>query len=150
MKIYKNQCRYVKLKSELNEGYFNSVKITSSAESANYIRAFFQDSITIYESVFLLMLNRANNTIAYSKIGQGGVSGTVLDPKIVLKFAIDTLASNIIIAHNHPSGQLYPSSQDDAITTRIKNACNLIDVNLLDHIILTENNYYSYADNNKL
>lgn len=150
MKIYKNQCRYVKLKSELNEGYFNSVKITSSADSVNYMRAFFEDSITIYESVFMLMLNRANNTIAYSKIGQGGVTGTVLDPKIVLKYALDTLASGIIIAHNHPSGQLHPSTQDDAITTKLKNACNIIDVNLLDHIILTENDYYSYADNHKL
>jgi DNA repair protein RadC len=150
MKIYKSYSRRIELKSIINEEYFSKVKITNSKDSSNYIRQFYKDDISIYESVFILMLNTANNTIGWAKVAQGGVNATVLDPKIVLKFAIDTLASGIIIAHNHPSGQLKPSTADDAITTKIKNACNILDINFLDHIILTEDSYYSYADEGNL
>ena len=150
MKIYKSYSRRIELKSIINEEYFSKVKITNAKDSSNYIRQFYKDDISIYESVFILMLNTANNTIGWAKVAQGGVNATVLDPKIVLKFAIDTLASGIIIAHNHPSGQLKPSTADDAITTKIKNACNILDINFLDHIILTEDSYYSYADEGNL
>ena len=75
---------------------------------------------TIYESVFILLLNRHNNTIGYAKISQGGVTGTVIDVKIIAKYIIDSLASGLILAHNHPSGNTRASSEDINITNKVK------------------------------
>lgn len=129
---------------------FERVKITSSKSAADYIRQFYGDDIEIFESFFVLLLNRQNETIGYAKISQGGVTGTYVDAKIILKYVVDTLASGVIIAHNHPSGGTTPSVQDDNVTTKIKSAIELVDSSLLDHVILTRDNYYSYADNSKL
>lgn len=129
---------------------FERIKITSSKSAADYIRQFYGDDIEIFESFFILLLNRQNETIGYAKISQGGVTGTNVDAKIILKYVVDTLASGVIIAHNHPSGGLTPSGQDDNITSKIKSAVTLVDSTLLDHVILTRDNYYSYADNSKL
>lgn len=129
---------------------FERVKITSSKSAADYIRQFYQGDIEIFESFFILLLNRQNETIGYAKISQGGVTGTYVDSKIILKYVVDTLASGVIISHNHPSGGTTPSVQDDQITAKIKSAVELIDSTLLDHVILTRDNYYSYADNSKL
>lgn len=126
---------------------FERVKITSSKESADYIRQFYSDDIEIYESFFLLLLNRQNKTIGYAKISQGGVAGTVVDAKIVLKYVVDTLASGVILCHNHPSGNLTPSTQDVDLTDKIKKAVKLVDSIVLDHIILTADSFYSFADN---
>lgn len=126
------------------------VKIKRSQIAADYIRQFYFDDIAIYESCFILLLNRANDTIGYAKISQGGVTGTIIDTKLVFKYAVDSLASGIVICHNHPSGQLTPSQDDINITKRIKEACKLFDICFLDHIILTEESYYSFADNGDL
>lgn len=126
---------------------FQRVKITSAKDAADYIRQFYSDDIEIYESFFLLLLNRQNKTIGYAKISQGGVAGTVVDGKIVLKYIVDTLASGAILCHNHPSGTLMPSTQDIELTDKIKKAVKLVDSDVLDHIILTTDNYYSFADN---
>lgn len=100
---------------------FERIKITSSKSAADYIRQFYNGDIEIFESFFvLLLLNRQNETIGYAKISQGGVTGTYVDAKIILKYVVDTLASGVIIAHNHPSGALTPSGQDDIITKKIK------------------------------
>jgi DNA repair protein RadC len=144
MKTYKSNIsglRLVKVKSE-----FKKVKIKSSKDASTYIRAFFQDDIEIYESFFMILLNRANNTEAYVKISQGGVVGTIVDVKLIAKYAIDCLASGVIVCHNHPSGELTPSDADRRITQKIKQALNFLDINLLDHIILTKENYLSFAD----
>jgi DNA repair protein RadC len=82
------------------------IKITSSETAYNVIRQFWHDDIEIYESFFVLLLNRANVTIGWAKISQGGITGTIADPKLILKYAVDSLASGIILAHNHPSGTL--------------------------------------------
>lgn len=129
---------------------FPSVQIKNSKEAADFIRQFYSDDIEIFESAFVLLLNRASKTIAYAKISQGGVTGTVIDPKIVLKYAIDSLASGIILAHNHPSGNLSPSKSDIDITVKIREAAKLCDIILSDHIILTADSYYSLADNGLL
>lgn len=126
---------------------FERVKITSAASAADYIRQFYSDDIEIYESFFLLLLNRQNKTIGYAKISQGGVAGTVVDAKIVLKYIVDTLASSAILCHNHPSGTLMPSTQDIELTDKIKKAVKLVDSEILDHVILTADSYYSFADN---
>lgn len=129
---------------------FPSVKICNSTDSSNFIRQFYSDDIEIFESFFLLLLNRANKTIGYAKISQGGVAGTVVDIRIVCKYAVDALASAAIIAHNHPSGNLNPSEADVRITEKIKNALTIFDVKLLDHIILTAESFYSFADEGRL
>ena len=129
---------------------FERVKIGSSKDAADYIRQFYNGDIEIFESFFVLLLNRQNETIGYAKISQGGVTGTYVDTKIILKYVVDTFASGVIIAHNHPSGALTPSAQDDLITSKLKSAIALLDSSLLDHVILTSNNYYSYADNGKI
>jgi len=126
---------------------FERVKITCSGDSANYIRQFYSDDIEIFESFFILLLNRQNKTIGYAKISQGGVAGTIVDAKIVLKYIVDTLASAVILCHNHPSGNLTPSTQDLDLTRKISEAAKLVDSQVLDHIILTPDSFYSFADN---
>ena len=123
------------------------IKITSSETAFNVIRQFWHDDIEIYESFFVLLLNRANVTIGWAKISQGGITGTVADPKLILKYAVDSLASGIILAHNHPSGTLQVSPQDKDITEKIKQAVSYIDTNVIDHLILTpDNKFLSFAD----
>lgn len=123
-----------------------TIKIQSSRDAAEYIRRFYHDDIEIYESCFILLLNRANKTIGYAKISQGGVSGTVVDVKIIAKYAVESLASGVILAHNHPSGDLIPSHQDLALTRKVKEALTLLDSQLLDHVILSADGYKSFAD----
>ena len=146
MKKYKSNIPLVTLKRIQSD--FPKVKLLSSNDSAEFIRQFFGDDISIFESFFILMLNRANNTIGYSKISQGGIAGTVVDVRIIAKYAVDSLCCSIILAHNHPSGNTLPSQADSKITDKIKNALALLDVVLLDHLILTESDgFYSFADN---
>lgn len=129
---------------------FPQVKITTSKEGADFIRQFYSDDIGIFESFFLLILNRAMKTIAYAKISQGGTAGTVVDTKIVCKYAVDSLGSAVILAHNHPSGTLRPSDQDVKITETLKKALAIFDIQVIDHVILTEESYFSFADEGKL
>lgn len=133
-----------------NKTEFKNIKITKSQDSANFIRQFYSDDIGIFESFFLLMLNRSNTTIGYAKISQGGTAGTVVDIKILAKYAVDSLANSVILAHNHPSGTLSPSAQDIEITNKIKQGLSLLEIQVLDHIILTEDNYYSFADEGRI
>jgi DNA repair protein RadC len=122
-------------------------KITSPNESADYARMFFHEDIVLYESFFIILLDRGNYTKAWAKISQGGVSGTVVDIKIIAKYIVDTLASGVILVHNHPSGNTTPSENDKKITDKIQNACKYLDCSLLDHIILTKDSYFSFAKN---
>lgn len=128
------------------ESEFEKVKITSSADSVRYLRQFYLDDVGIYESFFLMLLNRPNQVIGYVKISQGGITGTVVDPILVAKYAIDSLSKGVILCHNHPSGNLNPSDADRQITEKIKQGLKLFDISVLDHIILTENSYYSFCD----
>jgi len=131
-----------------NPTNFAKEKISESKHAADYARKFYHDDISIYESFFLIMLNNNGYTIGYVKISQGGITGTVVDPVIIAKYAIDSLAKSVILCHNHPSGNLKPSEQDKSITDKIKSGLRMFDINVLDHIILTENNYFSFQDSN--
>jgi DNA repair protein RadC len=126
------------------------VKISNSENAADFIRQFYSDDIEIYESFFILLMNRANKVTGYAKISQGGVCGTIVDKKILLKYVVDSLASGIIIAHNHPSGNTSPSDADIRITKEVKELCKLVDSTLMDHVILTADSFYSFADNGNL
>jgi DNA repair protein RadC len=126
---------------------FPTEKITTSNEAQLFIRQFYGDDIEVFESAFILMLNRQNQTIGYAKISQGGIAGTYVDPKIVAKYAIDSLSSGVIFCHNHPSGNPAPSPEDITLSKKLKQGLNLLDINLLDSIILTPTSAYtSLAD----
>lgn len=126
---------------------FEQKEILSAEEAEQYIRQFYQDDISICESFFLLLLNRAKKTIGYVKVSQGGTAGTVVDLKIICKCCLDCLASCVIIAHNHPSGNLKPSNPDIEITERVKKALDFFNIELLDHIILSTEKFFSFANN---
>jgi DNA repair protein RadC len=100
-----------------------------------------------HEEFWVLFLNRSNRVTGKMKISQGGVSGTVTDVRIIMKQAVEFLASGIIVCHNHPSGNLNPSESDSKITHKIREAGNLLDIQLLDHIIISGMDYFSFADN---
>ena len=99
-----------------------------------------------HEEFWIVFLNRSNKIIDKLKISQGGVSGTVIDNRIILKHAIDKLASGMIICHNHPSGNKQPSTNDIEITKKLSEAGKYMEINVLDHIIIANNTYFSFAD----
>lgn len=102
------------------------------------------------EEFWVVHLSRANRVISTDCISRGGTGSTVVDIKLVLKSAIDRLASSIILVHNHPSGNLNPSAQDDKLTMRIKNGAEMLDIRVLDHVIIAPTGYYSYNDEGRL
>lgn len=102
------------------------------------------------EQFWIILLNRRNHVIKKRSISQGGVSGTVADPKVIFKFAVDDLASGIILVHNHPSGNLRPSHADRQLTRKMVDAGKLLELPVLDHIIFTDNGYYSFSDEGEL
>lgn len=126
----------------------DEIQIRSSASVAEYFSAILAD--LTHEEFHVMFLNRANKVIKSERISSGGVSGTVTDVRIILKRAIELLASGVIIAHNHPSGNNSPSEADLRITQKIKEGGALLDVQLLDHIIICGRDYYSFADNSSL
>lgn len=99
-----------------------------------------------HEEFWLLMLNRANRVSGKYKISQGGLSGTVIDTRIILKKALDQLASSIIVCHNHPSGNRQPSEADIKITEKLLKAAEMLEIKLLDHVIIADKSYFSFAD----
>lgn len=101
-----------------------------------------------YEEFWVLFLNRGNKIIDKEKISQGGITGTVIDIKIILKKAIEKYSNSLILCHNHPSGNKMPSQSDKDITNKIKNAAKTLDIEVFDHIIITQTDYFSFADNN--
>ena len=137
-----------KITTKKYKSKLESETITDSKKSYGFIKKFWHKDINIYESFFILLMNQANETMAYAKISQGGVAGTIVDVKIVAKYAVDCLASSVILAHNHPSGNPKPSRADISITKKIKEGLKLLDIQVLDHLILFEGGYTSLADEN--
>jgi DNA repair protein RadC len=119
-------------------------KITSSRDIYNIFHPVLADLPN--EEFWIILLNRSNKIIERQKISQGGLSGTVTDVRIILKTALEKLASSVILCHNHPSGNPTPSDADISITQKVKESGKLMDISLLDHIIVTDGNYYSFAD----
>jgi DNA repair protein RadC len=103
-----------------------------------------------HEEFWLLLLSRSNRVLEKKKISVGGLTSTVVDPRIIFKIAIDYQASGLVLAHNHPSGQLRPSDSDHLVTKKIVEAGKLFDITVMDHIIVAENQYYSFADHGQL
>jgi DNA repair protein RadC len=123
-------------------------KIMSSADAYEVIRPYLMD--LSYEQFWVLLLSRSNEVMRKEQISSGGVSGTVADPKMIFKVALEHLASGIILVHNHPSGNLKPSHADIDLTKKIKEGGKLLDLPILDHLIFTNEGYFSFADEGML
>ncbi len=127
-----------------NEQGEEKTQITSSNVAYQLFNSVLSD--LPHEEFWILFLNRNNRVIKKSPISKGGVSGTIVDVRLILKPAIECLASGIILGHNHPSGNLKPSQEDIHLTQKVKQSAKLIDIALLDHLIIGDQNYYSFAD----
>ncbi|UKJ08718.1 RadC family protein [Solitalea lacus] len=103
-----------------------------------------------HEEFWVILLSRSNKVLGTYNISKGGMAGTVADPKIIYKLALEHSASSLVLLHNHPSGNLKPSQQDIQLTAKFKQAGNLLDITVLDHLIITEHGYYSFADEGAL
>ncbi|QDA59494.1 RadC family protein [Hymenobacter jejuensis] len=118
--------------------------ITCSTDIYNLVRPNLQD--LPHEEFWVILLNRANVVMRKQPVSTGGVAGTVADPKVIFKHALEQLASSIILVHNHPSGNRNPSTADIALTRKLKEAGQFLDLPVLDHLIYTDHGYYSFAD----
>jgi DNA repair protein RadC len=118
--------------------------IKSSNDIAEYLKATLKDYA--YEVFAVVFLNRANKINYFKIISQGGITGTVADPRVILKTALEQDATSIVLCHNHPSGNLKPSHADEDLTLKIKEAAKYFDIRVMDHIIVSEDGYYSFAD----
>lgn len=123
-------------------------KISSSNDAYEFIKPELIDQA--HEEFWIILLRRNNEVIRKEKISFGGVSGTIADPKIIFKKAIEALASGIILVHNHPSGNTRPSDQDIKLTRKLKEAGSLLEIPVFDHIIFTDHDYFSFTDNSIL
>lgn len=123
-----------------------SVKVTSSTVAYDFLKKLYNDSMLVYESSYILLMNRSNIVTGYVELSKGGLNGTVIDVRIIARYAVKYLVNGIILCHNHPSGTLTPSNADIQITNRVKEGLKLLEVTLFDHIIISEYGYYSFAD----
>ena len=121
-----------------------SDQIRSSKDAANYIRPKIGD--LHHEEFWIIYLNRRNSILGAEKLSMGGITGTVIDVRLVLKRALERTATSLIAAHNHPSGNLEPSDADKKITRQLKEAAAIMEIPVIDHLIVTQSGYYSFAD----
>lgn len=119
-------------------------KIVGSKDAFELLRPYLQD--ISHEEFWVMTLNRGNRVIKKHQVSQGGVAGTVADPKIIFKTAVEDLASGIVLAHNHPSGTVTASQADIDLTKKLRDAGKLLDIQILDHIIIAGTKYFSFAD----
>ena len=137
--------------SEIEVTYISKIKssdrlkIRCSEDANNALRTFWP-SFEHVEYVYLLLLNRQNQLIGKYFLAKGGMTGTVVDVRVIFQVALKANATSIMLAHNHPSGNLQPSEADKSVTNQVKEAGKILDISLLDHIILTEDGYLSLAD----
>ena len=124
--------------------------VKSSQDAYDYLIGAWSPQIERLEEFVILCLNRANKVLGFSKISSGGISGTVADPKVIFQVASKSNASSILLAHNHPSGNTNPSDNDIQLTKKLKKAGEFLELNVLDHLIITPHTYFSFADESLL
>lgn len=145
------QIAEVKLSYQTKVKAADRPKIASSADAAKIIKQWWdRDKIEFVEEFKILMLNRANKVLGIATISTGGISGTVADPKLIFSTALKANASAIILAHNHPSGNLCPSEADERLTKKVVAGGKFLEINVLDHLIITKDHYCSLADEKKM
>lgn len=128
--------------------FLDKTIIRSSRDIAEYLRTMLKDYS--YEVFAVLFMNRANKINHFEIISKGGLTGTIADPRIILRKALEEEATSIVLCHNHPSGNLQPSAADEEITKKIKQAALYFDIKVVDHVIVSEEGYYSFADEGSL
>ena len=149
MKTFKSTLKEINALYKVEKEIHN-VKISSSNVVNELVRKIYPVEITYREAMIVLYLSHSLRTVSYSVISIGGLTGTLADIRIILKDALLSKATSLILVHNHPSGTLLASSADKAITKKVKEAGSIMDIKLLDHLIITEDSFYSMADNNVL
>jgi len=121
--------------------------ITCSQDAVNVLRYLWDEGkLELLEQFIVLYLNRANKVVALFNISTGGITGTVADPRLILSAALKINAVSMVLCHNHPSGSLKPSKADEELTQKIKGAAAYFDIKVLDHLILSEDSHFSFAD----
>jgi DNA repair protein RadC len=126
----------------------NRKKSSSSKDAYELLQSYFSDSK--YEEFWIILLRKNNTIIKTVSVSEGGISATIVGPKKIFKIAIDNNASSIILCHNHPSGNIKPSEADIKLTKNLKAAGSLLEIHVLDHIIISGENYYSFADEQEI
>lgn len=126
------------------------VKIRDSYSVYDFIKPLYDDCMGTHERFTIITLNNANNVVGFREISDGGITGTIVDIRLVAKYALDSLAVAIILVHNHPSGNLKPSDSDIQLTNKIKKGFEYLDIEILDHLIITDKDYFSFKDNKML
>ena len=145
MVVYKSSMPEILIKYK--PGNLPKVKIQSSSDARKMLSEMYNhDTIEYEEQVIVMFLNRANNTLAWQRLSIGGTASCIIDVKKLMATALGVDAHAMIISHNHPSGILKPSDADNAVTERIKKACEIMDIVLVDHLILVKNDFFSYVD----
>lgn len=119
-------------------------QVRSSKELADFLKTSLKDYA--HEVFAVVFLNKANKINHFEVLSSGGISHTIVDPRIIFKKALEVKATSLILCHNHPSGNLKPSRQDEELTAKLKSAGNLIDIKVVDHLIVSDEGYYSFAD----
>lgn len=127
---------------------YEKTTVKASADIASFLRANLKD--LSHEVFMAIYLNKSNKILKHKIISSGGLTGTVADPRMILKSALEEGATSIVLCHNHPSGNLRPSVADEILTRKIKDGAALIDIRLVDHIIVSNEGYYSFADDGLL
>ena len=149
MKTYKSDMPEITLKYKT--GNYKKTKISTSLDAFQVLLQLYDDDTVDYkETAYALFLNKANNTIGWMKISEGGTSSTIIDQKIIFATALKCNASGIILSHNHPSGQLIASVEDRKMTERIVSIGFILGIEVLDHVIVCRSGYYSMNDEGEM
>lgn len=125
-------------------------KISCSLDAVEILRSIWSDQMEYKEEFVIICLNRANRVLGFALISSGGTAGTIADPKIIFQIALKSNATSIILAHNHPSGNIQPSASDIHLTKKLREGGKCLDLPVLDHVILSAESYYSLADEGNL
>jgi DNA repair protein RadC len=147
MNLLTNNLAEVKITYSSKIPACDRIKIRCSQDADKALRLIWP-SFEHREFFYIMLLNRSNQILGFSQISMGGISGTVTDVRIIFQTAIKANACGLILAHNHPSGNLSPSEADIAITKKVREAGKFLDITIMDHLILTEDSYLSMADDN--
>ena len=145
LKVSYRRSRNRRVKQETNEQTLYEIRDSKSCET--YLRKIWnQDTIELREEFIVLCLNNAHEVLGWINVASGGLSATTVDPRIIFGVALLTVSAAIVVAHNHPSGTVNPSPQDTTVTQQLRAAGKVLGITLLDHLIVSRDNYYSFAD----
>ena len=149
-KLDKGRPPKIRIVYSKNQKGKDRVKVTSLKDVYHWFRSLWSSQLQTREEMLVLLLNRNNQILGYHTLSSGGITGTVADIRLLYSVALNALATSVIIAHNYPSGNLNPSEADRVLTRKVKEAGKIMDITLLDHLIITKDGYFSFADENEM